>query len=224
MDFEFTDDQNSLRDAVRRWVDKGFGFERRHALAKAGGASRAVYAELCELGLAGLVVPDSHGGLGQGPVDAMVVCEELGRGLVHAPYAFACLMAPALLAAASPEMQAQVLPGIASGERLTIPALQERSARYKLSQVSTRAQAAGGDWVLTGTKCAVPAGDEADEFIVPARVSGGDQDSDGIGLFLVSAAATRRSAYATQDGGRAADVTMQASPARLISLNNHAFA
>lgn len=222
MDFDFTDDQNSLRDAVRRWVDKGFGFERRHALAKAGGASRAVYTELCELGLAGLVVPESHGGLGQGPVEAMVVCEELGRGLVPAPYAFASLMAPALLASASPELRTQVLPGMASGERLTIPALQERAARYRLSQVTTRAQSAGSDWVLTGTKCAVPAGDEADEFIVPARVSGGDRDGDGIGLFLVPAAATRRNAYATQDGGRAADVTMQASPASLISLDGYA--
>jgi len=37
MDFDFTDDQESLRDAVRRWVDKGFSFERRHAIAKAGG-------------------------------------------------------------------------------------------------------------------------------------------------------------------------------------------
>ena len=37
MDFEFSDEQEQLRDAVRRWVDKGFGFERRHALAKAGG-------------------------------------------------------------------------------------------------------------------------------------------------------------------------------------------
>ena len=36
MDFEFSDEQEQLRDAVRRWVDKGFGFERRHALAKAG--------------------------------------------------------------------------------------------------------------------------------------------------------------------------------------------
>jgi alkylation response protein AidB-like acyl-CoA dehydrogenase len=66
MDFDFSDDQVSLRDAVRRWVDKGFGFERRHALAQAGGASRAVYSELCELGLAGLVVPEALGGLGQG--------------------------------------------------------------------------------------------------------------------------------------------------------------
>ncbi len=37
MDFEFTDDQLSLRDAVARWVEKGFGFERRHAIAKAEG-------------------------------------------------------------------------------------------------------------------------------------------------------------------------------------------
>jgi hypothetical protein len=44
MDFDFTDDQESLRDAVRRWVDKGFGFERRHGIAKAGGATREVYA------------------------------------------------------------------------------------------------------------------------------------------------------------------------------------
>jgi len=44
MDFDFTDDQESLRDAVRRWVDKGFSFERRHALAKAGGAvARGLY-------------------------------------------------------------------------------------------------------------------------------------------------------------------------------------
>ena len=41
MDFDFTEDQESLRDAVRRWVDKGFSFDRRHGLAKAGGASRA---------------------------------------------------------------------------------------------------------------------------------------------------------------------------------------
>jgi hypothetical protein len=67
MDFEFSDDQASLRDAVARWVDKGFGFERRHALAKAGGASREVLNELAELGLMGLAVPEAHGGMGFGP-------------------------------------------------------------------------------------------------------------------------------------------------------------
>ena len=57
MDFNFSDDQNSLRDAVARWVEKGFSFERRHQLAKAGGQTRAVYEELGELGLTGLAVP-----------------------------------------------------------------------------------------------------------------------------------------------------------------------
>ena len=54
MDFDFTDDQEQLRDAVRRWVDKGFAFERRHELAKAGGHTRALLGELTELGLLGL--------------------------------------------------------------------------------------------------------------------------------------------------------------------------
>jgi alkylation response protein AidB-like acyl-CoA dehydrogenase len=85
MDFDFTDEQEALRDAVARWVEKGFGFERRHALARAGGATRAVYAELAELGLSGLRIPEGHDGLGCGPVDVMVVAEELGRGLVNAP-------------------------------------------------------------------------------------------------------------------------------------------
>ena len=79
MDFDFSDEQLSLREAVARWVAKAHGFERRHALAKAGGASRAVYAELADLGLTALTVPQAHGGLGLGAVEAMVVMEELGR-------------------------------------------------------------------------------------------------------------------------------------------------
>ena len=93
MDFDFSDDQESLRDAVRRWVDKGFSFERRHGIAKAGGRTREVYAELAELGLTGLAVPEAQGGMGFGAIEAMVVCEELGRGLVNAPYALANLPA-----------------------------------------------------------------------------------------------------------------------------------
>ncbi len=221
MDFDFTDDQESLRDAVRRWVDKGFGFERRHAMAKAGGASRAVYGELAELGLTGLLVPDAHGGLGQGAIDAMVVCEELGRGLVHAPYAYAALMSPALLTAAPANLQAAWLPGLASGESLLVPALQERAARYQLQHVTTTAKAAGAIWTLDGVKCVVPAGDEADAFIVPARVSGADRDTAGISLFLVRASDARVTGYPTQDGGRAADVRLIAAAAELITHDGH---
>jgi alkylation response protein AidB-like acyl-CoA dehydrogenase len=217
MDFDFTDDQESLRDAVRRWVDKGFAFERRHQLAKAGGATRAVYAELAELGLTGLVVPEAHGGLGQGAIDAMVVSEELGRGIVNAPYTHAALMAPRLLATAPAALQQAWLPRIASGEALVVPALQERAARYRLSHVTTRARQADGGWLLDGAKCVVPAGDEADAFIVAARTSGGDNDGAGIALFLVERGAAQVRGYPTQDGARAADVRLIAAAAAIVS-------
>ncbi|MCA0243705.1 MAG: acyl-CoA dehydrogenase family protein [Proteobacteria bacterium] len=223
MDFEFTQDQLSLRDAVARWVEKGFGFERRHALAKAGGATRAVYGELAELGLAGLAVPEAHGGLGFGPVEAMVVMEELGRGLVNAPYAPGALVAPALLAAAPPALQAAWLPKIADASALVVLAHQEPRSRYRLNHVETTARAgAGGGHVLSGRKIVVPAGDEADAFIVPARLAGAVDDEAGIGLFLVERKNAQVRGYPTHDGARAADVVLNDSPGTLIAAEGFA--
>jgi alkylation response protein AidB-like acyl-CoA dehydrogenase len=210
MDFDFTDDQNSLRDAVARWVEKGFDFERRHGLARAGGATRAVYGELAELGLTGLAVPEAHGGMGFGAVEAMVVMEELGRGLVNAPYAQGALVAPALLAAAPDALQAGWLPKIADGSALVVLAHQERAARYRLDRVETRAAKGGSGWTVSGAKSVVPAGDEADAFVVPAAHEG------GIGLFLVEKAAAQVRGYPTQDGARAAEAVLKDAPASLI--------
>ena len=221
MDFDFTDDQESLRDAVRRWVDKGFSFERRHALAKAGGATREVYGELAELGLTALAIPEAQGGMGFGPIEAMVVNEELGRGLVNAPYAHGAIVAPTLLSAASAELQAQWLPRIADASALVVLAHQERAARYRLSHVTTKATKAGSNWTLSGAKSLVPAGDEADAFIVPARTAGADADAAGIALFLVAKGAQGLAVrgYPTQDGARAAEITLANTPATLIALD-----
>jgi alkylation response protein AidB-like acyl-CoA dehydrogenase len=218
MDFDFTDDQVSLRDAVARWVDKGFSFERRHELAKAGGQSRAVYTELAELGLTGLAVPEAHGGMAFGPVEAMVVMEELGRGLVNAPYAAAALMTPALLQAAPEDVQAAWLPKIAAAEALVVPAWQERGARYRLEQVSAIATQGANGWTIVGQKSVVPAADEADAFIVPARVG----DAAGtVGLFLVEKAAAGAivTGYPTQDGGRAGELKLANAAATLVSAD-----
>ena len=223
MDFDFTDDQESLRDAVRRWVDKGFSFERRHGIAKAGGRTREVYAELAELGLTGLAVPEAHGGMGFGAIEAMVVMEELGRGLVNAPYTQAALVAPTLLSYASAELQQAWLPKIAGGEALVVLAQQERHSRYDLDKVAVKAAEAGGTWKLSGTKVVVPAGDEADAFIVSARVSGGENDPAGVALFIVDkgAAGLTVRGYPTQDGARAADVVLAGTPATLLTRKGH---
>lgn len=212
MDFDFSDDQQQLRDAVQRWVSKDYSFERRRSIEKSGGFSRAVWGELADLGLTGLAVPEAHGGLGWGAVEAMVVQEELGRGLVLEPYAHGALMAPAVLAHAPEAVQATWLPRIASGEALVVLAQQERAARYRLDVVNTTAVETATGWALTGTKSLVPVGDVADAWIVSASTAA------GIGLFLVergAAGATARG-YPTQDGGRAAEVHLDASPATLL--------
>jgi alkylation response protein AidB-like acyl-CoA dehydrogenase len=208
MDFEFTDDQLSLRDAVARWVDKGFAFERRHALAKAGGATRAVYAELAELGLTGLAVPpEAHGGMGFGAVEAMVVMEELGRGLVNAPYAHGALVAPALLACGPPRAGRLAA---AHRRRRGAGGAGAPGARRALppDQVTTRATA-----TAAGTRSTAPRA-----WCRPAtrptpsscrRAAGCRRRQAGIGLFLVErprprcAATPRRTAPAPPtDAGR----------------------
>ncbi|MBV8470397.1 MAG: acyl-CoA dehydrogenase family protein [Burkholderiaceae bacterium] len=213
MDFDFSEDQQSLRDAVRRWVDKDYGFEHRRGIVREGGFSRAAWDGLAGLGLCALAVPEAFGGMGLGPVDAMVVMEELGRGLVLEPYAQAALMAPALLARAPQGLQAAWLPRIASGESLVVLAHQERAARYRLDRVSAQAEAgADGGFALTGSKSIVPAGSHADAFIVPARHGG------GIALFLVErqAAGVSTRAYVLQDGSAAAELNLDQASARLL--------
>jgi alkylation response protein AidB-like acyl-CoA dehydrogenase len=215
MNFDFTDDQVSLRDAVTRWVDKAHGFERRHALAKAGGGTRAVMQELNDLGLMGLAVSDAHGGMGFGPVEAMVVMEALGRGIVSAPYAQAALIAPTVLSQGDADVQKQWLPRIADGSNLVVLAHVEHASRYRLHQAQTRAVPQGQGWQLTGLKHVVPAGDEADAFIVPAMISGNGGDT--LALFLVKAEDAKVHAMPTQDGGRCADITLANSAATLIT-------
>jgi alkylation response protein AidB-like acyl-CoA dehydrogenase len=215
MDFDFTDDQTALRDAVRRWADKDYAFDRRRSVVRAGGASREVWAELAGLGLTALVVPEAQGGLGMGAVEAMVVMEELGRAIVTEPYAAVCLMAPAVLAQAVPSPTvARWQQGIADGSERVALALQERQARYHLDQVATTATRAGSDWTITGSKSLVPAGTELGAYIVPAVVAG-----EGIGLYLVQShqAGVKSRGYSLQDGSAGAELHLDgASASELI--------
>ena len=215
MDFDFSDDQEQLRDAVRKWVDKGYTFERRRAAVAAGGFDRAAWGELAELGLTALTVPEAHDGLGQGAIDAMVVAEELGRGMVLEPIAQAFIASSVLSHYAPADVQAAWLPRVASGEALVVLAYQERKARYRLDVCDAKAAVAPAGYALTAIKSIVNAGDQADAFIVPAQLDG------KIALFLVerSASGVTTSGYVTQDGSRAAEVQLANAPATLITTD-----
>lgn len=215
MDFDFSDDQQQLRDAVRRWVDKGYTFERRRAIVAAGGFDRAAYGELAELGLTALTVPEAHGGLGQGAVDAMVAMEELGRGMVLEPLAHTFIAASVLDQYAPEAVQAGWLPRIASGEALVVLAHQERKARYRLDVCEAKAAPTPTGHAVTALKSIVPAGDQADAYLVPAHLDG------RIALFLVERAASGVAArgYITQDGSRAAEVVLDNAAATLVTTD-----
>jgi len=208
MDFDFSDDQEQLRDAVSRWVEKGYSFDRRRTIVKAGGFSAEAWTELAELGLLGLAVPEAQGGMGFGAVEAMVVAEQLGRGLVLEPFAAVALVAAPMLVGSAAPSAALWLQGVAEGSALIVLAHQERAARYRLNHVQTTARRdSAGNWLIHGSKSLVPAGAHAGAFIVPARVSGDVDDAAGIALFVVSkGAGVAVQGYPTQDGGCAAEV------------------
>ena len=161
MNFDFTDDQEQLRDAVRKWVDKGYGFERRRSIEVAGGFSKEAFDELSELGLGGLYISEADGGLGMGPVEGMVVMEELGRGIVLEPFAQTLISSGVLSGYAPTALKAAWLPKIAAGEALVVLAYQERAARYILNvcaSKATKTDVAGDKYALTAMKSVVPAG------------------------------------------------------------------
>ncbi len=215
MDFDFSDDQEQLRDAVRKWVDKGYSFERRRTAVLAGGFSREAFSEIAGLGLCGLYIPEAHDGMGMGPVEGMVAMEELGRGMVLEPLAQSLIAGGVLNGYASEAVKSAWLPKVASGEALVVLAYQERAARYRLDVCEAKATPAPAGYTLTATKSIVPAGDQADAFIVPATVEGKQA------LFLVerAAAGVTTRGYGTQDGSRAAELTLNNVPATLITLD-----
>ena len=215
MDFDFSDDQEQLRDAVRKWVDKGYDFERRRGIEAAGGFSREAWDELSELGLGGLYISEDDGGLGMGPVAGMVVMEELGRGIVLEPFAQTLIAGGVLSGYADASVKEAWLPRIAGGQALVVLAQQERKSRYRLDVCEAQAAKAGDGWTVSGTKSVVPAGDQADAYLVPAKADG------KIALFLVERSADGVAArgYGTQDGGRAADVVFDKAAATLVTLD-----
>ena len=215
MDFDFSDEQEQLRDAVRKWVDKVYDFDHRRGLVKAGGFSRESYGELAGLGLTGLYIAEEHGGMAMGPVEAMVAMEELGRGIVLEPLAQTLVASGVLSAYAGSDLQTAWLPKIAAGDALVVLAHQERAARYRLDRCATQATQAGSGWTLNGAKSLVPAGDQADAFLVPATLAG------QMALFLVDGQAggiTTRG-YVTQDGSRAAELTLSDARAALVTMD-----
>jgi alkylation response protein AidB-like acyl-CoA dehydrogenase len=213
MDFDLTKEQQLLRDAVQRFVAKEYSFAAREAiLGSKEGWSREIWAKLAELGLLGLQVPEEHGGMGGASVETMLTMNALGRGLLLEPYLPSAILATALIRdLGSPAQREELLPAMAAGERIAVPAHGEPDARDDLARVGTTAARSGEGFVLNGRKAVVPHAGSADALLVSARTSGAPDERRGISLFIVPRGAPGVSlqTYRTLDGQRASDVALR---------------
>jgi len=186
MHFVYNDEQVMLRDSVDRYgQDVWHGADRKVIVAE--GAARR-WCDMADLGWLALALPETHGGLGGGPVDVMAVMEGLGRHLMVSPFVATCVLAPALLANGG-DAAGEVMAQIGRGEALVGAGLIEAGGGHDLHRVASRAERSAGTWRLTGAKLHVEDGADADWFIVSARTAGAEDDEGGIGLFLLPAGA-----------------------------------
>ena len=105
MDFRLTDDQIALRDGIRSFCDGQLPAEKLGVLAAAGGFDRALWKGVAEMGVFGLRVPESDGGVGLGMAEAVLVFSELARRLVPGPLVWT-------------QLAAGLVPGAASGDAI----------------------------------------------------------------------------------------------------------
>src|SRR6185295_14715491 len=153
------------------------------------------------------------GGLGGSAVELLVTMTALGRALVVEPFLPCAVLAVRLLRElGTPEQRQALLPALAAGERLAVPAHAEAEGRYEVAHVATTATpVAGGGYALSGRKAVAWHAPAADVLLVSARSSGPIDDAGGISLFLVDPRAPGVSLvpYPTIDGHRAADVILR---------------
>ena len=213
MNFEFSDDQRQLHDAVERYLNEQYGFDRYQSIKRsAAGWDPSIWRGLAELGVLGITVPAAQGGLGFGPLETLAMMGDCGRSLLLEPVLSSAVIATAALRPFADEARAgELLAAMATGEKIAVLAHFESDARFESRWVTTRARRSGESYRLDGHKGVVMHAGLADVLLVSARTAGEAGDADGVSLFLVPRATPGvvLDAYPTVDGQRAADVYLQ---------------
>ena len=184
MDMDFTEEHEMLRDMVRGVCAEYSPLEVvRECENDERGYPKALWEQLVELGLVGILIPEEYGGQGQTLLEAAIVYEEFGRSLAPVPHFHSAVLCAGALAIAGSEAQKKEwLPGIASGERILTPAWLEPRNGFGPKGVQLRAEPDGDGFVLSGTKMHVNFARVADRLLVLARTGDGLEDVD---LFIV---------------------------------------
>jgi alkylation response protein AidB-like acyl-CoA dehydrogenase len=204
MDFSLSEEQVMIQDSFRGLLERISGTDQIRAVSEGDAVmDKGIWQELVQLGMAGLLISEEHGGAGLGLLEAALVAEELGRSLAPVPYVGTAIMAPLAIMLAGSEVQKQAwLPDLASGEKRLGVALSGAASGVRRSDHVV----AGGD-ALNGKALFVLDCGDADGFVVA--------DDTG-GLFVVEADAEGLTweVFPTIDGTRSvAQLTFNNVPA-----------
>lgn len=176
---------SALQTSAVRFLAQQCSFARHRQRQPGVRLDRALWRQLGEMGWLGVMLSEESGGLGQSPREALTLVEAMGAQFVAAPYAPALAAAQLLQAAGSAEQRARWLPSVCDGSALLLLAHAEAGSGHALPCVQTRASAVADGYLLSGSKCTLPWGDDADALLISARLGGALDDEDGIALFMV---------------------------------------
>jgi alkylation response protein AidB-like acyl-CoA dehydrogenase len=180
-------DQSFFQETTRRFLEGQAPLTRVRELAdEPAGFERGWWRRGADLGWTAFLVPEDHGGgtlSGGGVADLAIVAEEFGRLVSPGPLHPTNIVAAAIAASGTPEQQAEVLPGIVSGDLVATWCFHEPGRAWRPGDVELVARRSGDGFVLAGTKTMVEAAGEADWLLVTARPDAGE----GLAQFLVKA-------------------------------------
>ena len=200
-----TEEQTMLRDMAREWADNESpvtAFRKMRDAAPAELYDTAAWRAQAEMGWAGILVPEAHGGVEMGFVTLGAVIEQIGRTLTATPLAATAAATAAIVLGGSDAAKAEWLPKIAAGEVVATLATDE-GPRFDPSKVATTVS----DGKLTGTKEFVAEGDSAQLFVVSA--------ADGLYLVAGDAGVTRSTRHMA-DSRSHAQVRFDGAPAERL--------
>jgi alkylation response protein AidB-like acyl-CoA dehydrogenase len=223
VDFELSDDQELFWTTTRKFLDAECPIPTVRALAdEPAGFDRDWWRRAAALGWTSVFVPAALGGgsvSGHPVLDLVIVAEELGRHVGPGPLLPTNVVAAAVAAHGREEQQAEVLPGLVSGECVAAWAFAEPGRGWQGRDVALRAERVDGGWELDGEKAYVEAAVEAAWLLVTAR------GPDGVVQFLVPAATAgvtispvdsldlvRRFGHVRFDGARVPDSSVLGDP------------
>ncbi|NNL90433.1 MAG: acyl-CoA/acyl-ACP dehydrogenase [Marinicaulis sp.] len=201
MPLVLTEEQQMLRDSARGFLEEKSPVSAHRKLRdekSEDGFDRGLWKEMAEMGWAGILIGEDHGGADFGFVGAGVLAEEMGRTLAASPFlSTSVLAATALNKIAGDGHKQEYLTKIATGEMLFALAVDE-NRKHGPAKTAMAAEKSGNAFKLNGDKTFVADGHVADKIIVAARSAGAPGENDGITLFLVDAKANGVTVERTQ--------------------------